>query len=940
MSFAVRRLNLTFRKELMAMRTRLTFLLVLISMGLLAQNLPKKVVSTDDFASWKTISGTKISNNGKIVAYELNPQRGDGVLIVKYLESKGEDTISRGYDASFSPESDYLVFKIRQPLDSIRKAKIKDVEKNKMPKDSLGIFIFRNGEFVKFPNIKSYSIPEDNAGWVAFLLEKNAKKKEEKKANKNKKGDELFLYNVKAGDTIQYSGVSGFHYSKQGKSIAFIQELNDSLKTTLVSVFETETKKHTELFRGVGSSKQISMDDAGGQFAFLFSKDTTEQKIYSLFYGTLANGLAVQPISVGTKGMPVGWSVSEHRELNFSEDGTRLFFGTARVPKPEPKDTLPDEEKVRVDIWSWRDQYLQPQQKADLDKEKKRNYLAVLHIRENKFVQLGDPIIRDVQITMKGNGQYALGKDFMSYRRASSWTGDQKADYYLVDIKSGIKRKLVENIESAWISPNGNFVVWYNPADSSYYSKSTNIGSQTVIQLTKQIPVIFCNELNDMPTAPRPYGIAGWAEEDRAVYIYDRFDIWKVDPTAMKVPMSVTRSFGRRNLLHLRYVKLDPEEEFINSEGENIVSSFDEQSKASGFFDIDFKSFKEPHLLIAEDMYFANPLKAKDFDKVVYTKESYSEFPNLWISNLKFENAKKISDANPQQKLYNWTFANLVKWTSFNGENMEGILYMPENFNPKKKYPMVVYYYERNSDNLFRYHIPLPSRSTINRTFYASNGYLVFVPDITYRTGYPGQSAYDAVVSGVNYLINNFSFVDAKKMGLHGQSWGGYQTAYLITQTDQFAAAMAGAPVSNMTSAYGGIRWESGMSRMSQYEHTQSRIGGTLWEKPLLYIENSPLFHAPKVSTPLLMMHNDNDGAVPWSQGIEFFVALRRLDKPVWMLNYNDEPHNLKAESWGNRMDLTIRMKGFFDHYLQDKPMPEWMKFGISARDKGRILGY
>jgi len=185
-----------------------------------------------------------------------------------------------------------------------------------------------------------------------------------------------------------------------------------------------------------------------------------------------------------------------------------------------------------------------------------------------------------------------------------------------------------------------------------------------------------------------------------------------------------------------------------------------------------------------------------------------------------------------------------------------------------------------------------------------------------------------------------FPFIDRKKIGIQGQSWGGYQTAWLITQTNMFAAAMAGAPVSNMTSAYGGIRWESGLSRMFQYENNQSRIGATLWDKPLQYIENSPLFYVPKIKTPLLIMHNDNDGAVPWYQGIELFTAMRRLNKPVWMLTYNNEEHNLKAESWANRMDLTIRMKQFFDHYLKDEPMPWWMQYGVPAIQKGKELGY
>ncbi|MFP4489438.1 MAG: alpha/beta hydrolase family protein, partial [Bacteroidales bacterium] len=310
----------------------------------------------------------------------------------------------------------------------------------------------------------------------------------------------------------------------------------------------------------------------------------------------------------------------------------------------------------------------------------------------------------------------------------------------------------------------------------------------------------------------------------------------------------------------------------------------------------------------------------------------------LYVSDLKFSDPLKISETNPQQDEYIWGTSELVEWESFDGQELQGILYKPENFDPSKKYPMVVYFYERSSDGLHNYTTPAPSASTINRIYAVSNGYLVFVPDIPYVEGYPGHSCYNAVVSGTHALLERHDFIDRDKLGLDGQSWGGYQIAYLITETDLYACAFSGAPVSNMTSAYGGIRWASGMSRMFQYEQTQSRIGGTLWEKPVQYIENSPIFFVPKINTPVLIMHNDDDGAVPWYQGIEFFVALRRLNKPAWMLTYNDEAHNLMKRP--NRKDLSIRKMQFFDHYLKDEAMPYWMKHGISQEEKGKIDGY
>jgi dienelactone hydrolase len=490
------------------------------------------------------------------------------------------------------------------------------------------------------------------------------------------------------------------------------------------------------------------------------------------------------------------------------------------------------------------------------------------------------------------------------------------------------------------MSPGGKYVVWYDPSDSCFYSVSTELNSLPPVNLTGKIQVPFFDELHDSPSPPPPYGIAGWAPGDRFVYIYDRYDIWKIDPSGVRVPVAVTQTFGRRNLLQMRYIRLDRDEEYIPQEPAVLVRAFSEKNLTSGFFRVNFATVTEPSLLLMDKYSFNVPVKAKKADVLLWTKKNVSQFPNLWVSDMSFAHQQKISDANPQQNHFIWPEVELVEWTSFSGEPLKGLFYKPGNLDPSKKYPMLVYFYERNSDNLYGHTSPAPSRSTINSTFYTSNGYLVFIPDITYETGYPGKSAYNAIVSGVVHLLSKYQFVDKDHIGLQGQSWGGYQAAWLITQTDLFAAAMAGAPVSNMTSAYGGIRWESGMSRMFQYEQTQSRIGATLWEKPLHYIENSPLFHAPRVNTPLLIMHNDNDGAVPWYQGIELFMALRRLDKPVWLLNYNNEPHNLKAESWANRMDLDKRMFQFFNHYLKNQPAPSWMVSGVPALKKGKMTGY
>ena len=351
----------------------------------------------------------------------------------------------------------------------------------------------------------------------------------------------------------------------------------------------------------------------------------------------------------------------------------------------------------------------------------------------------------------------------------------------------------------------------------------------------------------------------------------------------------------------------------------------------SGYFEFNAKNGKGRQI-INEPYQYSSPIKAKLSEAIIFTRESFEEFPNIRYSSLNFKEVNLLSNANPQQETYNWGTIELVKWTSLDGIELTGLLVKPENFDDTKKYPLLVNFYERSANRLNRHRAPYPGRSTINYSFYASRGYVIFNPDVQYRIGYPGESSFNCVIPGITSLIEK-GLVDKEKIGVQGHSWGGYQIAYLVTKTNIFKAAESGAPVPNMISAYGGIRWETGLSRQFQYEHTQSRLGGTPWEVPSRFIENSPIFNIDKIQTPLLIMHNDADGHVPWYQGIEFFMSLRRLGKPSWFLNYNGEPHwPLKLQ---NRKDFNIRMAQFFDHYLQDASKPLWMIKGVPAMEKG-----
>jgi dienelactone hydrolase len=442
----------------------------------------------------------------------------------------------------------------------------------------------------------------------------------------------------------------------------------------------------------------------------------------------------------------------------------------------------------------------------------------------------------------------------------------------------------------------------------------------------------FDQETWDTPSQPAPWGVAGWTVGDRSVLVYDRYDVWELDPSGRSRPRVVTDSVGRRGGMTFRLVRLDRAADHIDPREPLLLRATDERTKASGYWQdrLGAATPPSPRLAMAP-MQLGVPQRATDAPVYLWTQQTVRDFPDLWVGGPVFD-GRRLSDANPQQARFRWAESELVRWRGNDGVELQGLLYRPEGFDPRRRYPLLVYFYEQLSDNLHQYRMDVP-RNTIQPTLYASNDYLVFMPDIHYTEGYPGPSALRSIVPGVQMLIARGS-VDPRAVGLQGQSWGGYQAAYMITQTPMFAAAMAGAPVANMTSAYGGIRWQTGLARAFQYERTQSRIGGSLWEYPMRYIENSPLFSADRVTTPLFIMHNDSDGAVPWYQGIEMFVALRRLGREAYLINYNGDEHNPTKRA--NQIDVSVRMMQFFDHHLKGSAAPEWMRQGIPFLDKGR----
>ena len=914
----------------------------------------KRPLTHTVYDSWKEIMHKSISPDGNYATFTINPQEGDGRVVFYHLKNNVQDSAKRAAEIQITFDSKYVVFKIKPQLKVVKELRRQKKKKEELPKDSLGIYSFASRKVERIPNVKSYKIPEKAAGWLAYQAEakkevkpkadanakpeeKKTEKPKKKKSNSDDNGYTLVVRNLTSDKEQSFGFVKDYTFAKQGQGLLFSSTGNDSTMKAGVYWYDLKNEKLQPIYEGKSKYKVkgLSVSEDGMQAAFLLDTDTTKAQVryFKLYHWKSSNPAATLLVDERTTSLPAGWLVSEHASPYFAKDGSKLFFGSN--PRPLVQDTtLLAEEIVNVEVWNWQDDYIYPQQNKQLDAEKKRSYLFAVDPGSSKLTQLGSKEIPGIETGDEGNSIYALGESNLPYRDMIVYDPATFNDFYLFNLKDGSRKTIAKQIKgNASLSPKANYTIWYSQTDTAWYAYANATGKTA--KLNRSMRVKFADEEDDHPDYPSQYGTAGWTKDDQQLLIYDRYDIWAFDPQGMKEPVNLTKT-GRSDKIVYRYVKQDSEERFIDPSKELLLSAFNEVTKASGYYTLNLANGKLTKLIM-ENYRFGGVVKAKNTSHILFTRESFREFPDVWAADGNFASMKKISDANPQMKNYLWGSVELVNWVSLDNIPLQGLLYKPEGFDPRKKYPMIVNFYEKESDNLHGHIKPEPLRSTINKATYVSNGYLVFVPDIVYKIGYPGESAHNCILPGVTSLIAK-GFVDEYNIGIQGHSWGGYQIAYLVTRTNLFKAAEAGAPVANMTSAYGGIRWESGMSRMFQYEHTQSRIGGTLWQKPMQYIENSPLFFADKIQTPLLLLHNDADGAVPWYQGIEMYMAMRRLNKPVWLLNYNGEPHwPVKRE---NRMDFQIRMMQFFNHYLKGAEAPDWMIKGVPAIEKGILKGY
>ncbi len=944
---------------------RLTCAATLVSaVSILAAAEPRRPFGIADYDGWRSIEGETLSRDGRWLAYSFMPLEGDGDLVLRELATgrelrfpvgalppppltaseenperpspRREVTIALTSDASFAIAT---AFPAQADTLAAKRAKKKADE---LPKEGLVIVDLGTGTAVRIADVKSFQVPAKGGSWLAYLKEPSTEKKDDAakptspKTKEKKYGSQLVLRDLATGTERTFADVLEYSFARDGRALAFTVASRDEAKNGVYVATPGDTGAPLSLVSGPGRYQKFTWDRTQSQAAFVTDRAEHDAKVprFALWSWARSTAPAAEFVTATTPDVPAGWSVSGDAAPAFSFDGKKLYVSTAPV-RPEPDERLEsllEEEKVTADLWRWNDDFIQPVQKIRAGKDRTRAYVGVLDLQTRAFRQIADLTLP--AIAFSDDGLRAFGLDDRAYRRRFDYDGLFQ-DLYVVDTSSGVRTRIVAELGEKnalrW-SHTGRWFAYYH--QRQWFVADAQTGATR--SLTAQLPFAFHDEDADLIEEPGAYGIAGWMQDGESFLVYDRFDVWQLFADG-RPARNLTAGAGRAEKIQFRLQNirpLDPDDarRGLDPTEPLILRAESEVTRASGFYRANFTATTTaaPQRLLWGDKNYRFAGRAREADTLLITASRFDEYPDLATTNSAFASPVKVTAGGAQLERYLWGQSELLTYRNADGRELRALLCKPANFDPTKKYPLIVYLYERLSHTLHTFTTPVPA-TYLNPAYYTSNGYVVLMPDIVYTAGQPGQSALKCVLPAVDEVVRR-GFVNENAIGISGHSWGGYQIAYMLTQTTRFRAAEAGAAVGNMTSAYSGIRWGSGRARQFQYEKTQSRIGAPLAAAPQLYLDNSPVFHIDRVTTPLLLINNDQDDAVPFEQGIELFLALRRHGKEAYFFNYNGEFHGLRRRA--DQKDWVKRMHQFFDHFLKGAPAPAWMTDGIPYLDR------
>jgi dipeptidyl aminopeptidase/acylaminoacyl peptidase len=877
----------------------------------------KRPLTLEDYGAWSRITGTALSPDGRWFAHVETPNEGDARLVVQELDGTRTHEGVNPSGVSFSGDSRWVAFLSSPPQEAAGEGN--GDGDGDAPRRSLRWIDLVTGEEMEVAGVRSFAFSEDGSHLAIHRTRADGEVDYE--------GSDLLIRNLGEGSSLAFGNVSEFAFDDGSEHLAYLVDAADRSGNGLYLV-ELGQGRIRSVDAGPYRYEDLAWSEDGARLATLrgsIPEGMTHRENALVVASPEASPKVVyEPASDAA--FPEGFVLSELANTGWTEDGERVVLGIkAQEPDGEGEERGGDEadageEAANVDVWHWRDDRLQSVQMVQADADRRYTWTSVFDVDDERFVRLATDEMRRVELT---GGPYAIGRRDVAYR-GDVTRADGSADYLRIDLDTGESSEIVWDIRRpGGVSPDG---AWWLYLDDEHLW-AVELATLERTDLTAETGIDFVDREFDRIDERPIHGIGGWTT-DGEVLLYDRWDVWSV-PLEGGRAQAVTGGAGAEADIRYRVVDLDPEEDYVDPDGA-LLSAYGEWTKQSGYLRARPGSAPEP-LLFGDEM-IRRVEKAADAERVVFTRETFERFPDYWTSDLSFDDPRQVTDANPQIEEFAWGRRVLVDYTDERGNELQATLALPAGYEEGRRYPMMVYFYEKMSQRHHEFSIPVyddrPHMST-----YASNGYLVLMPDIVYDDGYPGSSALDDVTAASREVID-LGYADPDRIGLQGHSWGGYETSFILTQTDMFAAVVTGAPLTNLMSMNNILYKRTGNGNGPILQWSQGRMGDQPWDDMERWISQSPVHHAPNISTPFLILHGTEDGAVDWNQGLELYTAARRLEKEVILLSYPGEPHHLQKEA--NQKDFQVRMKQYFDHHLTGAPAPEWMTDGVPHLRKGK----
>ena len=930
----------------------------------------QRPIELADIMAWKGMSGTALSDNGEWFGYRIGPAEGDSEVIIRQTKGDKEYKFSvgelpqppailgpadlanlpvSGPAVAFSSDGKYAVFTMFPS-----RSEAAQLKKQRKPiQNKAGIVNLATGEKIEIAKVRRFALSGENGGWIALHkygpdaptgappAGQPAAAGAGAAKDDRPKGSDLILREFSSGQEINIGNVAEFAFDKKGRYLAWIIDAQDKagngvaireMDSGMIRPLDTDSKavysRLTWAEEGNGLSAIKGFDDKAYE-------DKLNSVVGFKEFGPAGPQKTVFNPAQSVE-FPVGMTVSPNRSATWTKDLSGLLFG---IYKPKKKEKAEGEkgdsgtgdssadEKVDLVLWHWKDKRLQSMQQVQEGADKNYSYLAIYRPAEKRFFRLADDLMR--QVTPAPEQKYAIGRNEDQYELMSHLDGRSYADISVINLQTGERQRALT--KARWTmgsSPTGTHFVYYD--DGQYYV--FDMASGQSMNLTKSVATSFVDAENDVNVVKPPTPFLGWSKDGKYVLISDNWDIWQV-PINGGPAVNLTVNGKTDQIRYRRPLILDPDQRGYDLAKPLYLDVYSEWTKKDGIGIIEPGKSGVKRLMWDEAVYGA-VIKAKKADVYLYTRQTYKDPPDYYVTDASLTNGKRLTNLGAGQEKFLWSSGTiLVDYTSAKGDKLQAALHLPANYEKGKTYPMVVNFYEKTSQSAYQY--ARPTANGFNPSVYTSNGYAVLNPDINYKLNDPGMSAVWCMVPAVKAAIAT-GIVDPKHIGITGHSWGGYQTAFLVTQTDIFAAAVAGAPLTDMISMYGLIYKNSGVTNGEIFEASQGRFTTGPWENWEAYTRNSPVAFAKNVKTPLIILHNDKDGAVDFTQGVEYYNTLRRLQKPVVLLEYLGENHGLAKRA--NQKDYTVRMKEFFDHFLMGKPMPKWYEEGVQRLDMDEHL--